>query len=44
MSTVMVFCVVAAGPNVTVLLVNLSLCTSVETSTGVVPMAVMNSF
>ncbi len=40
---VLVFCVVVVGPNVMLLVVDVSLCTSVDTSTDVVPMALMNS-
>lgn len=41
---VLIFCVVVVGPNVMLLVVNVSLCTSVETSTEVVSVAVMDSF
>lgn len=41
---VLIFCVVVVGPNVMLLVVNVSLCTSVETSTEVVSTAVMDSF
>lgn len=39
----MFFCVVEDGPNVTLLVVDASFCTSVDTSTDVVPTALMNS-
>lgn len=40
----LVFCLVAVGSKVMLLVVNVSLCTSVETSTVVVSRSVMNSF
>lgn len=40
---VLVFCVVVVGLNVMLLVVNASLCTSVDTSTDVVPMARITS-